>query len=222
MPSRPITVPVRSMSAALTVLFAGPAAVLAPGDEFRLGRDRFRLAHIGVDGLRAVPLDGQGDALEIEVSATSLTYSESCAPFIPRLVALAEEFVLAAVVVGAAIVCGGRVLAQQRAYPPEVAGMWELPGGGVEPGESDVDAVRRECVEELGVVVEPGTILGPDIVLKPGLVLRIYTAILREGEPHPHDHQALDWLSADTLYSVRWLPADRVVLPAVADFLRAH
>ncbi|HEY2948428.1 MAG TPA: NUDIX domain-containing protein, partial [Micromonosporaceae bacterium] len=55
------------------------------------------------------------------------------------------------VIVGAAIIAGGRVLACERSDPPEVAGKWEFAGGKVEPGETEVEALIRECDEELGV-----------------------------------------------------------------------
>jgi 8-oxo-dGTP diphosphatase len=121
------------------------------------------------------------------------------------------------VVVGAAILRDGAVLAQQRAYPPEAKGLWELPGGRVEPGESDVDAVVRECREELGVTVVVGTAIGPDVALPKGKLLRVYLAALADAtaEPRPHDHAALRWLTARQLDSVEWLPADRVLLPAL-------
>jgi 8-oxo-dGTP diphosphatase len=125
------------------------------------------------------------------------------------------------VVVGAAIVRDGRVLAQQRAYPADVAGLWEFPGGGVEPGESEVDAARRECLEELGIEVTAMGRIGPDVALKEGLVLRVYGARLDRGEPHPHDHQAVTWLTEATLDTVTWIPADQVLLPALRDFLRS-
>lgn len=125
------------------------------------------------------------------------------------------------IVVGAAIVRDGRLLAQQRAYPESVAGQWELPGGRVEPGESAPDALRRECLEELGVAVLVGDQVGPDVPVRPDLVLRVYRASLDppDAAPHPHDHQALRWLTADTLPSVEWLPADRVLLPALRALL---
>lgn len=114
------------------------------------------------------------------------------------------------------------MLAQQRAYPPSTAGLWELPGGRVEPGESDVDAVRRECVEELGVTVRVGSPVGPDVALPGDKVLRIYAAVLDppEAKPHSHDHQALRWLTIDQLDSVEWLPADQVLLPFLRALLR--
>ena len=56
-------------------------------------------------------------------------------------------------VVGAAVVRHGRVLATRRTHPPEAAGRWELPGGKVEPGEGPADAVVREVREELGCEV---------------------------------------------------------------------
>src|SRR5690606_41296970 len=65
----------------------------------------------------------------------------------------------------AAIVRAGRLLAQQRGYPDHLAGQWELPGGRVEPGETEVDALVRECVEELGVQVRVGDRVGPDVPL---------------------------------------------------------
>ncbi len=57
------------------------------------------------------------------------------------------------VVVGAAIVRDGRLLAARRTEPPGLAGGWELPGGKVEPGETDREALLREIREELGVDV---------------------------------------------------------------------
>lgn len=114
------------------------------------------------------------------------------------------------IVVGAAILDGrGRVLAAQRAEPPTLAGGWEFPGGKVEPGESDEDALIRECEEELGVVVELAGRLGPDLPLRGGRgVLRVWCATLVNGEPRALEHTALRWLDATELDDVAWLPGD--------------
>jgi 8-oxo-dGTP diphosphatase len=122
--------------------------------------------------------------------------------------------------VAAAIITEGRVLACERSAPPEVAGRWEFPGGKVEAGETDEQALARECVEELGVRVEVGARVGPDVSLAHGrAVLRVYAARLLEGDlPQALEHTAMRWLSADELDSVHWLPADKPIvaeLPAL-------
>jgi 8-oxo-dGTP diphosphatase len=127
------------------------------------------------------------------------------------------------VVVGAAIISAGRVLACARARPPELAGRWELPGGKVEPGETEPAALVRECQEELGVRVEVGERVGGDVPLAGGRgVLRVYAATLVDGDrPHPYEHAELRWLGAGDLDSVRWLPADTPILVALRPRLRA-
>lgn len=128
-----------------------------------------------------------------------------------------------AVVVGAAILRGGRLLAAQRGSPPELAGGWELPGGKVEPGESDEAALLRECQEELGVTIRLGERVGGDWALGAGWVLRVWTATLVEGEPRPlEDHSDLRWLAAGELRDVAWLPADLPVVDRLAALLRGR
>jgi len=118
-------------------------------------------------------------------------------------------------VVAAAIVVNGRILAQQRAFPVSVAGFWELPGGRVEPGESIMDALVRECDEELGVAVRAGVRFGPPVWLHHDLVLLAVTAALVPHGPAPsaREHAALRWLGIGELDEVSWLPADLALLP---------
>ncbi|RFU41729.1 (deoxy)nucleoside triphosphate pyrophosphohydrolase [Actinomadura logoneensis] len=124
------------------------------------------------------------------------------------------------VVVGAAIISDGRLLAAQRAAPAELAGGWEFPGGKVDPGESDEQALVRECEEELGVRVALGERIGGDWPLGPaGTVLRVWTATVESGEPRALEHLALRWLAADELYTVEWLPGDLPVVEAIVPHL---
>ncbi|MFF4877960.1 MULTISPECIES: (deoxy)nucleoside triphosphate pyrophosphohydrolase [unclassified Micromonospora] len=125
------------------------------------------------------------------------------------------------VIVGAAIIRDGRVLACARSAPPEVAGMWEFPGGKVEPGEAEIDALIRECSEELAVRVEIGDRVGRDVRMAHGRsVLKVYAARLLDGdEPQALEHSAMRWLSAAELDSVTWLPADAPIVAALRPVL---
>jgi 8-oxo-dGTP diphosphatase len=125
------------------------------------------------------------------------------------------------VVVGAAIITDGRVLACARSAPPEVAGRWEFPGGKVEPGEGETAALVRECAEELAVRVAVGDRVGPDVPMAHGRsVLKVYLARLLHGDgPQPLEHSELRWLSAAELDTVTWLPADAPVVAALRPLL---
>ncbi|MFC7548200.1 (deoxy)nucleoside triphosphate pyrophosphohydrolase [Plantactinospora sp. GCM10030261] len=127
------------------------------------------------------------------------------------------------VIVGAAIIAGTRVLACERSSPPEAAGRWEFPGGKVEPGETEVDALVRECAEELAVPVTIGDRVGPDVPMARGrAVLRVYAArLVGAARPRPLEHAALRWLAAHELNSVPWLPADQPIVAALPPLLGA-
>jgi 8-oxo-dGTP diphosphatase len=125
------------------------------------------------------------------------------------------------IVVAGALVCDGRLLVAQRARPPELAGLWELPGGKVAPGESDADALTRELREELGVDVAVGARIGADVALSDTMTLRAYLARLTNGVVHPLDHRELRWVSATDLADLAWVPADTAWLPDLAALLRA-
>ncbi|OIJ86805.1 (deoxy)nucleoside triphosphate pyrophosphohydrolase [Streptomyces colonosanans] len=120
------------------------------------------------------------------------------------------------VVVGAALLSRGRLLAARRSAPPELAGRWELPGGKVESGESAEHALVRELREELGVTAEPVGRVPGEWPLKPGYVLRVWTARLLAGAPEPlEDHDELRWLTPDEIWDVDWLDQDVAAVEAV-------
>ena len=120
--------------------------------------------------------------------------------------------------VGAALIRDGRVLASRRTEPPGLAGLWEFPGGKVEPGESDAQALQRELREELQVEASVGAQLGDDLPIGDTAVLRVYLCALVSGEPALVDHDEHRWLAASELLDVAWIPVD---LPLV-EALRAH
>ena len=125
------------------------------------------------------------------------------------------------IVVAGALISAARLLVAQRARPPQLAGLWELPGGKADPGGDDAAALVRELREELGIEVTVGERLGADVALSETLTLRAYVVTHRSGELRPHDHRALRWVRADQLDALDWVPADRAWLPDLACALRA-
>ena len=129
------------------------------------------------------------------------------------------------VVVGAAILDreppGARVLVVQRAGPPALAGLWEFPGGKVEPGETEVEALVRECHEELGLVLTVRDRIGGDARTVDGsMTLRVYLASVESGELALSEHAASRWLGGAELGSVPWIPTDLPVVDALRRILR--
>jgi 8-oxo-dGTP diphosphatase len=125
-----------------------------------------------------------------------------------RLAAAETEVVVAGVIIE-----DGRLLAARRTHPPALAGKWELPGGKVKPGETEVDALARELAEELGIEVEAGERFGAEVELGDNRVLRCRTARICAGRPAPSEHDQVRWVPAAELDELDWLPADRELLP---------
>ncbi|OBK13856.1 (deoxy)nucleoside triphosphate pyrophosphohydrolase [Mycobacterium asiaticum] len=125
------------------------------------------------------------------------------------------------IVVAGAIIRDHTVLVAQRARPPELAGRWELPGGKVAADETEPAALARELAEELGLETSDVAVagrLGGDVAVSATMTLRAYRVRLLGGQPQPHDHHALRWVTAAELDEVDWVAADRAWLP---DLLRA-
>lgn len=123
------------------------------------------------------------------------------------------------IVVAAAVVRDGRVLAARRHRAPVG---WEFPGGKVEPGESGPQALRREIAEELGVRIDVGVQLGESRTADGGVCLQLYRAALRGPAPQRStDHDRLAWWGPDELDGQDWLALDRPLLPAVVAALAA-
>lgn len=121
-----------------------------------------------------------------------------------------------------------RLLVARRTAPPQFAGMWEFPGGKVEPLEAAEDALHRELREELGIGVRLGAELLAESAagwpLNSKAAMRVWFAEIADGEPRPlEDHDELRWISlaeSDEALTLPWIPADfpivRALLAAVA------
>ena len=121
------------------------------------------------------------------------------------------------VVVAAAIERDGCYLAARRTRPVDVAGRWEFPGGKVERGESEEEALAREIREELGVEIEVVRRVPGEWPLPDDPVLHLYVAQLTVGEPQPLDHHdQLRWITRAQFDEIDWLESDREAVDTLA------
>lgn len=127
----------------------------------------------------------------------------------------------------------GRFLAARRTRPVGLAGLWELPGGKVEPTEAPAAALVRELAEELGVRARvtgalPGPLAhhaAPEGVWplgRPGWVMAVLWVCAEDPARPLTDHDQLTWVGPDTVADLPWVPADRPIADAVAGILSAN
>jgi len=123
------------------------------------------------------------------------------------------------IIVGAAIIEDGRVLACARSEPPEFAGRWEFPGGKVEPGETEEQAAVREIREELDLEIKVGPSLGPAVDISSEYRLHVYLGTVVAGDPVLREHAELRWFAAGELDESEWLVPDRPFVRELRDRL---
>ena len=124
-------------------------------------------------------------------------------------------------VVAAIIIKDGQAFATQRGYG-EFQGWWEFPGGKMEAGESPQDALMREINEELDADIQVNELLETVEWDYPNFHLTMHCFIcnLLSESLHLNEHEAATWLNLENLRSVKWLPADEILLDKIAEYLR--
>lgn len=120
------------------------------------------------------------------------------------------------VVAAALIDADGRVLVQQRPAGKPMAGLWEFPGGKVEPGEIPEAALVRELTEELGITVEsaclaPAT-FASEALGERHLILLLYALRKWTGVPTAHHASGLKWVRPLELHALEMPPADKPLI----------
>jgi 8-oxo-dGTP diphosphatase len=122
-------------------------------------------------------------------------------------------------VVAGALCRDGRWLMQQRPREKAHGGLWEFPGGKVEPGEAPARALARELAEELGIAVAPADCVPLSFATAPRdgggtLLMLLYRVTRWTGEPHALEADALTW---DVPAALAALPMPPVDVPLVRE-----
>ncbi len=110
----------------------------------------------------------------------------------------------------------GRLLIARRPAGKHLAGLWEFPGGKIEPGETPEQALSRELKEELGCVAEAGAALTPVTHAYEKVTVRLlpYLVRLAEGSPAPvaREHDGLAWVTPEQIGAYAMPEADRPIV----------
>ncbi len=116
-----------------------------------------------------------------------------------------------------------RVLIAQRPEGKQLAGLWEFPGGKVEPGETPEETVVRELAEELGIETKTACLAPLTFASHSydtfNLLMPLYVCRRFWGTPQQREHQALKWVRPNRLRDYDMPPADAPLIPFLIDLL---
>ena len=159
----------------------------------------------------------------IEARPAAFPVPAGCDPGESRGPAGAQDRPVVFVAAIALVDIDNRILIAQRPAGKDMAGLWEFPGGKVEPGETPEAALIREVREELGIDTSESC-LAPFSFASHAyadfhLLMPLYICRKWLGEPAPREHGAIKWVRPMRLGDYPMPPADAPLVAMLRDFL---
>lgn len=144
---------------------------------------------------------------EAEEQPSATCSKDNCTPPIPHKV------------VGVALIWNeqGKLLIDRRRLSGPLGGLWEFPGGKIEPGENIQECIKREVREELGVEIAVGEHVANIDYEYPHLcvTLIVHHCFYLSGDPKPIECDEVRWVAVDELASISFPPANQQIIAAL-------
>ena len=125
--------------------------------------------------------------------------------------------------IGVAVIVneGNQVLIDKRLPTGSMANLWEFPGGKIEAGETDIDCIKREIKEELGIYIEVNRHLINinHTYSEFSLTLSVYLAQIIAGKPQPLECAEIRWVKGDELSQFEFPDANQAIITLLSEIL---
>lgn len=117
------------------------------------------------------------------------------------------------------------LVAKRKSTSLDSKNLWEFPGGKVEPGEEDPQALQREILEELGIIIETCTLIHSHQFQNPigrSIELHLYGTFIQDSEFECREHDEVRWVPIQQIADVDFLESNKVFVRPVQVWLKVR
>ena len=113
----------------------------------------------------------------------------------------------------------GKILIAQRNLKKSQGGLWEFPGGKIEPNETKEEAIIREIKEEMDIDIEAKKFIGQKVFNYPDKDINLIAIECKQikGDIKLNEHEAIKWVNKNELRNFNFAPADKFIINAILE-----